>query len=178
MQAASKTPTVPRQLHWRSIASATLQIAVLALLALAFFMRAPEVSGLSMAPQIASGEIVLINTMAYRFGAPQRGEIIAFHHDGATPEIFIKRIIGIPGDRIRIENGTVFRNGKRLDEPYVRYRDTRSFPEVVVPPGSLYVLGDNRVKSDDSRFWGFVPESAVLGQAIAGVWPLRDAGAL
>lgn len=174
----SKTPAVPRQLHWRSVANATLQIVVLALLALAFFMRAPQVSGLSMAPRIASGEIVLINTMAYKFGTPQRGEIIAFHHDGATPEVFIKRIIGIPGDRITISHGTVFLNGKPLSEPYVRYRDTRSFPPVVVPPGSLYVLGDNRAKSEDSRFWGFVPESAVLGQAIAGVWPLRNAGAL
>ncbi len=169
-----------RQLHWRSVASATLQIAVLCALALAFFMRMPQVSGLSMAPRIDSGEIVLINTMAYRFGRPARGEIIAFHHDGPTPEIYIKRIIGLPGDRVVIDRGRIILNGAPLDEPYVypRYADTRSFPQVTVPAGSLYVLGDNRAASDDSRFWGFVPQDQVLGKALFGIWPLGHLGAL
>jgi signal peptidase I len=169
---------VLRQLHWRSLASASAQLAVLAVLALAFFMRTPQVSGLSMSPHIASGEIVLINTIAYRIHGPQRGDIIAFHHDGPTPEIYIKRIIGLPGDRVRIDRGTVYVNGTAIAEPYVRYPDHRSFAEVTVPASSLYVLGDNRADSDDSRFWGFVPENAVLGKAIAGIWPLQDAGAL
>lgn len=167
-----------RQMHWRSVASATLQIAALCILALAFFMRTPQVSGLSMAPHIASGEIVVINTMAYRVGAPARGDIIAFHHDGPTPEIFIKRVIGLPGDRIAIDRGTVIVNGTPLVEPYVRFPDERSFRAVTVPQGSLYVLGDNRADSDDSRFWGFVPENQVLGKALAGVWPLGHLGAL
>lgn len=141
-------------------------------------MRTPQVSGLSMAPHIASGEIVVINTMAYRFGAPARGDIIAFHHDGPTPEIFIKRVIGLPGDRIAIDRGRVSVNGTELNEPYVRYPDERSFAAVTVPPDSLYVLGDNRADSDDSRFWGFVPENQVLGKALAGIWPLGHLGAL
>lgn len=141
-------------------------------------MRTPQVSGLSMAPHIASGEIVVINTMAYRFGAPARGDIIAFHHDGPTPEIFIKRVIGLPGDRIAIDRGRVSVNGTELNEPYVRYPDERSFAAVTVPPDSLYVLGDNRAESDDSRFWGFVPENQVLGKALAGIWPLGHLGAL
>jgi signal peptidase I len=165
-------------LHWRSVASASAQLVVLVLLALAFFMRTPQVSGLSMAPHIASGEIVLINTIVYRMHPVTRGDIIAFHHDGPTPETYIKRVIGLPGDRIRIDRGKVFVNGTPLDEPYVRYADSRSFPEVTVPEGSLYVLGDNRADSDDSRFWGFVPENAVLGKAIAGIWPLGHVGAL
>ena len=131
-----------------------------------------------MAPHIASGEFVLINTIAYRIGAPARGDIIAFHHDGPTPETYIKRVIGLPGDRIRIDHGAVYVNGARLQEPYVRYPDGRSFPEVTVPPNSLYVLGDNRADSDDSRFWGFVPENAVLGKAMFGIWPLGHVGAL
>jgi len=169
---------VLRPLHWRSIAGASAQLALLGLLAFAFFMRAPQVTGLSMAPHIASGEIVLINTMIYRMRAPARGDIIAFHHDGPTPETYIKRVIGLPGDRVRIEGGRVFVNESPLDETYVRYPDDRSFPEVTVPAGSLYVLGDNRADSDDSRFWGFVPQSAVLGKAVAGIWPLGHAGAL
>lgn len=131
-----------------------------------------------MAPHIASGEFVLINTIIYRMSAPARGDIIAFHHDGPTPEIYIKRVIGLPGDHVRIDRGNVFVNGSQLTETYVRYPDGRSFPEVTVPPGSLYVLGDNRADSDDSRFWGFVPENEVLGKAIAGIWPLGNLGSL
>lgn len=131
-----------------------------------------------MSPRIASGEFVLINTIAYRMHAPARGDIIAFDHDNPGPELYIKRIIGMPGDRVRIDRGTVYVNGSRLDEPYVRYPDGRSFPEVTVPANDLYVLGDNRADSDDSRFWGFVPEDAVLGKAVAGIWPLGHVGAL
>lgn len=167
-------------MHWRSVASATLQIAVLCALALAFFMRTPQVSGLSMAPHIDSGEVVLINTMAYYFGHPARGDIIAFHHDAPTPEIYIKRVIGLPGDHIAIDRGRIILNGTPLAEPYVfaRYADSRSFPPVTVPQGALYVLGDNRAASDDSRFWGFVPQDGVLGKALFGIWPLGHLGAL
>ncbi len=159
------------QLHWRFVARTTLQLAALAALAIAFFMRTPEVSGLSMAPRIASGEFVLINTISYRLHAPQRGDIVAFRHDSPAPEVFIKRIIGLPGDKIAIDRGRVMVNGSVLPEPYVRFADNRSFPEVTVPAGSLYVLGDNRVDSNDSRFWGFVGQDHVLGRAVAGIWP-------
>jgi signal peptidase I len=162
---------VQGQLHWRSVARATLQLAALAALATAFFMRTPEVSGLSMAPRIASGEFVLINTISYHLHPPQRGDIIAFRHDSPTQEIFIKRVVGLPGDRISIDRGHVIVNGSVLPEAYVRFADERSFPEKVVPPDSLYVLGDNRIDSNDSRFWGFVRENDVLGKAIAGIWP-------
>jgi len=131
-----------------------------------------------MEPRIASGEFVLINTLAYRFSSPQRDDIIAFRHDGASVQVFIKRVIGIPGDRVAVVRGRVYRNGRALSEPYVQYRDDRSFAEVSVPPNSLYVLGDNRINSDDSRFWGFVPTPSVLGKALAGVWPVRQVGAL
>lgn len=160
------------------MASVSLQLIVLAVLALAFFLRTPQVSGFSMAPQISSGEIVLIDTMAYRFAPPKRGQIIAFHHDGPTPEVFIKRVIGVPGDRIAIDRGKVYVDGTPLDEPYVVYADHRSFPAVTVPPGDLYVLGDNRAASDDSRFWGFVQENQVMGKALAGIWPIAHLGVL
>jgi signal peptidase I len=155
-----------------------LQVAVLAALVAAFFVRTPQVSGFSMAPHITSGEIVLINTIAYRLHPPERNDIVAFHHDGVTPEIYIKRVIGIPGDRIRIERGTVYVNGARLEESYVQYPDDRSFPEQTVPQNSLYVLGDNRAHSDDSRDWGFVDCGSVIGKALAGIWPFGQAGAL
>ncbi len=141
-------------------------------------MRTPQVSGLSMAPRIASGEIVVINTMSYRWGQPARGDVIAFRHDAPAPETFIKRIVGVPGDRISIRSGKVYLNGTALSEPYVRYADDRSFPPVQVPAGSLYVLGDNRADSDDSRFWGFVRQEEVLGKVLAGIWPVGHLGAI
>ncbi|MBV8197823.1 MAG: signal peptidase I [Candidatus Eremiobacteraeota bacterium] len=167
-----------RQLQWRSVASVSLQFAALVVLALAFFMRTPQVSGLSMAPDIASGEYVLINTVSYRLGHPHRGDIVAFRHERSAPSVYLKRIIGLPGDRVAIVRGAVYVNGSRLDEPYVRYADTRTFSEVMVPAGSLYVLGDNRANSDDSRFWGFVDDPMVIGKAVAGIWPLARMGTL
>ncbi|GAC1507208.1 MAG: signal peptidase I [Vulcanimicrobiaceae bacterium] len=169
---------MPRQVHWRSVGSVALQFAALAILAVAFFMRTPQVSGLSMAPRIASGEYVLINTVAYRVGRPERGDVVAFRHERSAPSVYLKRVIGLPGDRVEIRNGIVYVNGDRLREPYVRYPDARSFKPITVPTGELYVLGDNRANSDDSRFWGFVGEPEVIGKAIAGIWPLRRLGSL
>jgi signal peptidase I len=131
-----------------------------------------------MEPRIDSDEYVLINALAFRFGKPRRGEIVAFHHERAGSAAYIKRIIGVPGDRISIRRGVVSVNGSVLDEPYVLFRDARSFPDVVVPAASYYVLGDNRGNSEDSRAWGFVPASDVIGRAVFGVWPLSHAGKL
>jgi signal peptidase I len=156
----------------------TLQVAVLALLAAAFFMAPRQVSGMSMEPHIAPGEYVLINTFAYRVGKPQRQDIAAFRRDGDARGLFIKRVVGIPGDRVRIDRGTVFLNGAALAEPYVRYKDDRSFPELTVPPGSVYVLGDNRAVSQDSRVFGPIAGDHLIGRAVAGIWPLSNAGAL
>jgi len=155
-----------------------LQLAVLSLLIAAFFMRLPQVSGRSMEPLIHSGEYVLINTFAFRFGAPRRGEVVAFRHEGDAREVFIKRVIGLPGDRIRIDRGRVYVNGAKQDEPYVQDPDDRSLPGVVVPPFSVYVLGDNRATSEDSRAFGPVSDDRLIGRAVAGVWPPNMLGAL
>jgi signal peptidase I len=169
---------VSRSLPWRSLANLALQLAVLALLIAAFFMRLPQVSGLSMAPHIASGEYVLINTFAYRLAQPQRGDIVAFRRDDDARAVFIKRVVGLPGDRIRVDKGRVSIDGRRLDETYVRFADDRSFGEVVVPAGSVYVLGDNRADSEDSRFFGPVRDERLIGRALAGLWPPADVGTL
>jgi len=168
---------VARSLSWRSLANLSVQLAVLTLLIAAFFMRTPQVSGLSMAPHISSGEYVLINTFAYRLGPPKRGDIVAFRGDDARA-VFIKRVIGLPGDRIRVDRGSVSIDGRHLNEPYVHFPDARSFAEVVVPPSSLYVLGDNRANSEDSRFFGPVGDDRLIGRALAGVWPPSDLGTL
>jgi signal peptidase I len=165
-------------MQWRSLVRITLQVAVLALLAAAFFMAPRQVSGMSMEPHIAPGEYVLINTFAYRIGGPHRQDIVAFRRDGDARGLFIKRVIGLPGDRVRIDRGTVFLNGIALTEPYVRYTDNRSFPEVTVPPKSVYVLGDNRAVSEDSRVFGPIDDAHLMGRAMAGIWPPSSVGAL
>jgi signal peptidase I len=162
---------VVRFVQLRSVASLVLQLAILFALIAAFFVRFPQVSGPSMSPHISSGEYVLINTLAYKFGPPDRGQIVAFHHDAFTPETYIKRVIAVPGDRVRIDRGAVFVNGERLNEPYVQFGDTRSMPELVVPPQSVFVLGDNRAVSEDSRAFGPVRYSDLMGRALFGIWP-------
>ncbi len=155
-----------------------LQLAVLCLLVAAFFVRLPQVSGRSMEPLIHSGEYVLINTFAFRFAAPRRGEVVAFRHEGDAREVFIKRVIGLPGDRIRIDRGRVYVDGIKRGEPYVQDPDDRSVPGIVVPPASVYVLGDNRANSEDSRAFGPVSDDRLIGRAVAGVWPPSMLGAL
>jgi len=150
---------------------------VLALLGAAFFFRLPQVSGLSMEPRIGAGEFVVIDTLSYRLGAVKRGDVVAFRH-GSTSEAYLKRVVALPGEHIEISRGFVTIDGKPLSEPYVRYRDSRNAPEETVPAGEYYVLGDNRSNSDDSRDWGFVPASAIIGRAWLAVWPPSKAGRL
>jgi signal peptidase I len=165
--------------RWRSAANLAWQFALLVLLLFAIMgLRPGQVSGLSMEPRIDENEYVLINALAYRFGAPQHGDIVAFRHERSAPSVYLKRVIGLPGDRVKIESGHVVLNGIRLSEPYVRFRDERDSAETVVPAGAYYVLGDNRANSDDSRSWGFVPAADLIGRAVFGVWPLARFGAL
>ena len=153
--------------------SLSAQSVVLALIVAAFFMRTSPVDGLSMEPRVHAGELVLINTLAYRFGAARRGDVVAFRHEGPTAETYIKRIVGLPGERVEVRDGAVSVDGRALPEPYVQYRDRRSAPAVVVPPHAYYVLGDNRAESDDSRNWGVLHDDAIVGKALVGIWPPR-----
>jgi signal peptidase I len=157
----------------RTVVSLSAQVVVLALIAAAFFMRTSPVDGLSMEPRVHAGEIVLINTLAYRFGDIERGDVVAFRHDAPNPETYIKRVVGLPGERVAVRDGVVSIDGRVLPEPYVRYRDRRSAPAVVVPPHAYYVLGDNRAESDDSRNWGPLQRQDVVGKALVGIWPPR-----
>ncbi|HVR47072.1 MAG TPA: signal peptidase I [Candidatus Binatia bacterium] len=160
------------------MANLAWQLAVLALLIAAFFVPPRQVSGLSMEPYIRSGEYVLINTFAYRLAQPRRGEIVAFRHDSDSRGVFIKRVVGLPGDRIRIVRGQVYLNGAKLDEPYVQHADDHTFAETTVPAATVYVLGDNRAESEDSRFFGPVTDDRLIGRAVAGIWPPRILGGL
>ncbi len=158
-------------LHTRHAFRVSAQVVVLLAIGMAFFLRIPQVTGPSMLPHVQPGEVVLINTLAYRLGPIKRGDIVALDHDDATAQTFLKRVVALPGDRVRIEHGTLFVNDRAVSEPYVSFPDRSDVPEVSVPAHGLYVLGDNRAESEDSRTWGPVDESAVIGKAIVGVWP-------
>lgn len=170
---------MPSRVRLKSAANLAWQLAVLALIAFAVMaLRPGQVSGYSMRPRIDSDEFVVINALAYRLSTPQRGDIVAFRHERSAPTVYLKRVIGVPGDRISIERGAVSVNGAVLEEPYVRFHDGRSFAPLVVPRNAYYVLGDNRASSDDSRVWGFVPAGDLIGRALFAVWPPRHFGVL
>jgi signal peptidase I len=157
--------------HPRHALRVSVQVVVLLAIVMAFFLRIPQVTGPSMLPHVQPGELVLINTLAYRMGPIKRGDIVALDHDEATAQTFLKRIVALPGDRVRIDRGTLFVNDRAVAEPYVSFPDRRDVPQITVPAHGLYVLGDNRAESEDSRTWGPVDENAIIGKAIVGLWP-------
>ena len=159
--------------HARSAVRLTLQILVLIAIGMAFFLRLPQVAGPSMLPHVAPGELVLINTLAYHLGPVARGDVVALRRDEPTPETFLKRVVALPGERVQFDAGSLYVNGRRANEPYVSFPDTRTIAPVTVPANAVYVLGDNRTQSEDSRAWGPVPESDVIGKAVLGLWPIR-----
>ena len=129
-----------------------------------------RVDGSSMLPTLHDGEFVLVNKLAYRTGTPTRGDIIVFRSTTEADLDLIKRIIGLPGDRVVIAGGHVTVNGQVLDEPYINAAPNYN-GEWRVPEGSLFVLGDNRNDSSDSHMWGFLPEQNVIGKALLIYWP-------
>ena len=130
-----------------------------------------RVDGFSMLPTLQDGNFVLVNRLAYRFGEPQRGDIIVFHFD-LTRQDLIKRVIGLPGDEVRIENGVVYVNGTGLVEPYIAAVPIYD-GSWQVPPDNLFVLGDNRNDSSDSHSWGMLLNEKVVGKAVFVYWPFE-----
>ena len=137
-----------------------------------------QVRGLSMYPTLQNNEYMLVDTISYRFHPPRRGDIIIFHPP-VDREDYVKRVIGLPGDLVAVKDGTVYIDGKRLSEPYVRMPHTYSWGPERVPAGHLFVLGDNRDASYDSHLWTsdqgqpipFLAEDKVIGRAMLAYWP-------
>jgi signal peptidase I len=130
-----------------------------------------RVDSVSMQPTLFENDFVLVNRLAYKLGSPQRGDVIVFKYPPDPQQTpYIKRVIGLPGDRIRIADGKVYVNEVVLTEPYLKVT-TRQGGEYLVPPDSLFVMGDNRNNSSDSRAWGMVPISYVIGKAEVTYWP-------
>lgn len=159
---------------------------LLALVIKAFVLQAFFIPSLSMSPTLAKGDRVLVNKLAYRFGDVGRGDIVVFERPASerTSDIpdLIKRVIGLPGESIVIRDDTVYVDGTALGEGYLApgvvtsststpYRCSDDDP-CVVPPGQVWVMGDNRPDSKDSRYFGPIDESTIVGRAFVRVWPL------
>lgn len=130
-----------------------------------------RIESISMQPTLFAGDFVIVNKIAYLFNSPGRGDVIIFRYPpDPNREPYIKRVIGLPGDTVRVSAGRVFVNDSPLIEPYIKappaYDGTW-----IVPPGSLFVLGDNRNSSSDSHSWGMVPLTNIIGKAEVVYWP-------
>jgi signal peptidase I len=148
----------------------TVGLAVVLFLIINTVSARVRVDGFSMLPTLHDGEFVLVNKLAYQWGTPSRGDIIVFRSTTTNDLDLIKRIMGLPGDKINIHNGQVVVNGQNLTEPYINAVPNYS-GEWQVPDGYLFVLGDNRNDSSDSHAWGFLPEKNVIGKAMLIYWP-------
>ncbi len=158
-----------------------IAVAVLAAILIILFVVQPvKVEGTSMLPRLVDQERIFINRFIYHFSEIHRGDIVVFRYPKDSTKSFIKRVIGLPGEEIRIEAGQVFVDGLPLIESYVdpQYLDHASFGPERVPAGSYFVLGDHRNSSNDSRSWGYVPMENVYGKAIFRYWPISRVGAL
>lgn len=169
---------------WAEIKSISRDIifaAVMAVLIVVFVVQPVKVEGTSMQPRLENDERIFVNKFTYNFDPIQRGDIVVFWFPDDPSKSFIKRVIGLPNERVRVERGQVFINGRLLDEPYLspeRNKSPAVYGETVVKEHYYYVMGDNRDASNDSRRWGLVPEKYIYGKAMFRYWPLPRIGTL
>ncbi len=155
---------------------------ILAILVILFLYQPVKVEGTSMMPALVDQERIFINKFVYRFGlgTVERGDMVVFWFPGDPTKSYIKRVIGVPGDTIEVDDGTVVVNGQKLDESYVieEFRDRQSMSAFKVQPDQYFVLGDHRSSSNDSRSWGTVPRRYIYGKAVFVYWPMEKMGLL
>ena len=155
---------------------------ILAILVILFLYQPVKVEGTSMMPALVDQERIFINKFVYRFGLGniERGDMVVFWFPGDPTKSYIKRVIGVPGDSVAVDDGTVLVNGQRLEESYVtkEFRDRQSMSAFQVQPEEFFVLGDHRSSSNDSRSWGTVPRRYIYGKAVFVYWPVEKMGLL
>lgn len=142
-----------------------------------FVIQVARVEGGAMAPALMDQDRLIVNKMAYQGRDPRVGEIVMLRYPLNPDKTFVKRVIGEPGDMVRIVDGRVFRNDVPLDEPYVlpEHRSSEDWGPEVVPDGYYFVMGDRRNGSSDSRHWLYVPKKYILGRIAYRWWPISNA---
>jgi signal peptidase I len=179
--AVKDAPTHARGLNFLSVWLRDLVISLAISAFIVIFLYQPvKVEGTSMMPSLDDQERIFVNKFVYRLEAIQRGDIIVFRYPRDPSKSFIKRVIGVGGDRIRIKDGQTYLNDKPIREDYVPigYMDDRPLREVTVPQNSYFVMGDHRSLSNDSRDFGPVKFSFIYGKAVFGYWPVEKMGPL
>jgi len=152
----------------------TVVLTLLIFFVIRFVIQSYHVEGTSMQPSLQNDEYVLVNKALYLLHPPERGDVIVFHNPNNTSVDFIKRVIGLPGDTVQIDANHVTVNGVPLNEPYISAPAAMVANTWKISPGKYFVLGDNRPVSDDSRYWGCVPQSYIVGKAVAVYWPTKN----
>src|SRR5260370_3850879 len=154
---------------------------ILAIVVILSLYQPVKVEGTSMMPALLDQERIFINKFVYKFGGSvDRGDMVVFWFPQDPTKSYIKRVIGVPGDTVEVENGSVLVNGRKLDESYVieEYRDRQSMSPFKVGSDEYFVLGDHRSSSNDSRSWGTVPRRFIYGKAVFIYWPMDKLGFL
>jgi signal peptidase I len=158
----------------RDVLEAVL-VAVVLFVVLQFGLQNTIVDGPSMEPNFVAGQWLIVNKLTYRFGPPARGDVIVFYAPDGSGKEYIKRVIALPGETVALRRGQVAVDGVPLDEPWLPQRDGTAFGPYVVPPGTVFVLGDNRPMSNDSRTWisenSALADDRIIGRAWLSIWP-------
>jgi signal peptidase I len=180
------TPSIPNPVPAAPLKSGGLGLwlrdlfvsAAASVLIITFLYQPVRVEGTSMLPRLEDRDRLFINKFVYHVAAIEHGDVVVFHYPRDPEKSYIKRVIGLPGDRISIDRGVVWLNGIPLQESYVplQYRDGRSMAEMIVPEDCYFMMGDHRSISSDSREFGPVERSLIYGKAAFIYWPARDAG--
>lgn len=183
-----KEPSEKIKSKWREYGESLLIAAIIALIVRSFFLQAFKIPSSSMEPTLLIGDHLLVNRMSYvakvpfsdivlfNLGSPERGDVVVFRYPIERDKDFIKRVIATEGETVEIRDKVIFINGKRIDDPWGFFLDTNIMPRhiapkdnfgpVKVPKDSLFVMGDNRDRSLDSRFWLFVKKDDLVGKAL------------
>lgn len=153
---------------------------LLAFIFVIFLYQPVQVEGTSMLPRLTNHERIFINKFVYRFQPIERGDIVVFHYPLDPSKSYIKRVVGLPGETVRIRDGRVYIDGRTLTESYVppSFFDSQSYPAVTLASDHYYVLGDHRDSSNDSREWGAVDRKFIYGKAVFVYWPFGRFGSL
>ncbi|TMD16206.1 MAG: signal peptidase I [Chloroflexi bacterium] len=187
MSVAQPGATQPASGRQKSFFRDTLEIVFLALalyLVIQYAVQTVHVLGSSMYATLSNNDLLVASKISYKLHPPQRGDIVIFKPPDPDVRDFIKRVIAVPGDRLRIDHGTVYINGEILREPYLpeKWTYSNSWPatgqDYVLPPDHYFVMGDNRNHSSDSRVFGPIDASSILGKAEIRIWPLNEFGLL
>ena len=170
---AKKRRSLGREIFaWVKVLAAAL---ILALIIRQFVFVLVWVEGSSMEPTLMNQERIIVTRYDYIFGSPQRQDIVICHFpDGEDKDNYVKRIIGLPGERIKIDDGVVYINGEALEEPYDVYEKIQDMEEIVIPEDMYFVMGDNRFNSRDSRVVGLIERSRIQGHVRYVFYPFED----